>query len=85
LIDGLGKIRQLDADHETELFSAARFNLGCLGVVSEIIFSCIEAFDIEEQLELVDGDTALADLDHTVSANEYYKLWWLPYTDKIQV
>lgn len=54
-------------------------------MVSEIIFSCIEAFDIEEQLELVDGDTALADLDHTVSANEYCKLWWLPYTDKIQV
>ena len=85
LIDGLGKIRELDADHDPELFSAARVNLGCLGVVSEITFSCIEAFDIEEQLELVDCDAALADLDHTVSANEYCKLWWLPYTDKIQV
>ncbi len=85
LIDGLGKIRELDADREPELFSAARVNLGCLGVVSEITFSCIEAFDIEEQLALVDFDTALADLDATVDTNDYCKLWWLPYTDKIQV
>jgi len=85
LIDGLGKIRELNADHEPDLFSAARVNLGCLGVVSEITFSCIDAFDIEERLELVDFDTALADLDNTVNTNEYCKLWWLAYTDKIQV
>ena len=58
LIDGLGQIHQLDEAHEPELFSAARVNLGCLGVVTEITFGCVEAFDLEECLELVDFDTA---------------------------
>jgi FAD-linked oxidoreductase len=85
LIDGLGKIHELDAEQEPELFSAARVNLGCLGVVTEITFRCVEAFNLEECLELVDFDTALADLDAYLNTNDYCKLWWFPYTDKIQV
>jgi FAD/FMN-containing dehydrogenase len=85
LIDGLGRVHELDSEHEPELFSAARVNLGCLGVISEITFSCVEAFDLEERLELVDFDTALADLDDYLNKNDYCKLWWLAYTDKIQV
>jgi len=85
LVDGLGKIHELDAAHEPELFSAARVNLGCLGVVSEITFRCREAFDLEERLELVDFDTALANLDCYLNDNDYCKLWWLAHTDKLQV
>ena len=85
LIDGRGGIHELATNNEPELFSAARVNLGCLGVVSEITFGCIDAFDVEERLELVDFDRALADLDATIKANDYCKLWWLPYTDRIQV
>lgn len=85
LIDGLGKIHELDAQHEPELFSAARVNLGCLGVVTEITFRCVDAFDLEECLELVDFDTALAGLGTYLNTNDYCKLWWFPYTDKLQV
>lgn len=85
MIDGLGQLRELDAEHEPALFSAARVNLGCLGAVSEIAFSCVDAFDIEERLELVDFDTALAELGNYVNGNDYCKFWWLAYTDKIQV
>lgn len=85
LIDGTGTVRQLDAAHDPELFAAARVHLGCLGVVTEITFRCVPAFDLEERLELVDFDRALADLDKWVDGNEYCKLWWLPYTDKIQI
>ncbi len=85
LVDGLGEVHELDADHEPELFSAARVHLGCMGVVTEITFRCVEAFDLEERLELIDFDTALADLDAYNRDNDYCKLWWFPYTDKIQV
>ncbi|MHC4456987.1 MAG: D-arabinono-1,4-lactone oxidase [Planctomycetota bacterium] len=85
VIDGRGELVQLDDEHEPELFSAARVNLGCLGIVTEITFRCIEAFDLEERLELLDFDTVLADLNSYVNDNDYCKLWWLPYTNKIQV
>lgn len=85
LVDGLAQVHDLDADHDPELFSAARVNLGCLGVVTEITFRCVEAFQLEERLELVEFDTMLADLGSYVKDNDYCKLWWLPYTDKAQV
>lgn len=85
MIDGVGKVHDLDANLDPGLFSAARVNLGCLGVVSEITFECVEAFNLEERLELVDFDTLLADLDDYIKNNDYCKLWWLPYTDKVQV
>jgi L-gulonolactone oxidase len=85
LVDGQGEIHELDAAHEPELFAAARVNLGCLGIVTEVTFRCVEAYDLEECLELVDFDTALADLETTLNTNDYCKLWWLPYTNKIQI
>ncbi len=85
LVHGLGQIRELDAQHEPELFSSARVNLGSLGVVTEITFNCVKAFDLEERLELLDFDTALADLDGYLANNDYCKFHWLAYTDKVQV
>ena len=85
LVDGQGEIRELSATSEPELFAAARVHLGCLGVVTEIAFQTVDAFDLEERLELVDFDRALADLDQHVADNDYCKLWWLPYTSQIQI
>lgn len=85
LVDGRGEIHELSATSEPELFAAARVHLGCLGVVTEITFRTVDAFDLEERLELVDFDTALADLETHIAANDYFKLWWIPYTSKIQL
>lgn len=85
LVDGLGHVHQLDVHNEPDLFSAARVNLGVLGVVTSITFRCVAAFDLEERMEVVDFDKALENLDHYVDGNDYCKLWWVPYSDKIQV
>jgi len=85
LVDGAGEVHELDAEREPELFSAARVNLGCLGLVTELTFDCVPAYDVEERLELVDFDRALADLQATVDGHDYVKLWWFPYTNQVQV
>lgn len=85
LVDGAGRIRKLSRNQEPELFSVARVHLGCLGVVTEITFKCTDAFDLEERREIVPFDRALADLEGYLAENDYVKLWWLPYTDVIQV
>lgn len=85
LIDGSGQVHELDAQNEPGLFAAARVHLGCLGVITELTFRCVDAFDLEERLDLIDFDTVLADLDAILADNDYCKFWWLPYTDKMQV
>lgn len=85
LVDGLGRIRHLDATTEPDVFSAARVHLGCLGVVTELTFRCVPAFDLEERLEVLPFDDALSKLDDYVDANDYCKLWWLPFNDAVQV
>jgi L-gulono-1,4-lactone dehydrogenase len=85
LVDGTGLVHELDAAREPDVFAAARVHLGCLGVVTEVTFRCVEAYQLEERLQLIAFDTLLADLDRIVADNDYVKLWWLAYTDKIQV
>lgn len=85
LVDGLGEVRHLDAVTTPDLFAAARVHLGCLGVVTDITFRCVPAFDLEERLEIVDFDAALTRLDELVDSNDYCKLWWLPFNDTVLV
>ncbi len=85
LVDGQGRIHDLDAATQPDLFSAARVHLGCLGAVTQVTLQCVDAFDLEERLDLVDFDSVLADLETIVDENDYVKLWWIPYTDKVQV
>lgn len=54
-------------------------------MVTEITFRCIDAFDLEERREIVPFDRVLSNLDRYLADNDYVKLWWLPYTDVIQV
>lgn len=85
LVDGTGEVRELSAESDPELFRAARVHLGCLGAVTEVTFECIDSFQLEERLELHPFDDVLSDLDRIVDGNDYVKLWWLPYTDRVQV
>ncbi|MCE7883852.1 MAG: FAD-binding protein [Actinobacteria bacterium ATB1] len=85
LVDGLGRIRRLSSQSDPGLFSAARVHLGCLGVVTDITFRCVDAFDLEERLEILDFDEVLENLEAYVEGNDYCKLWWLPFTGRVQV
>ena len=85
LVDGTGNLHVVNRSQNPELFAHARVHLGVLGVITEITFECTRAFDIEEELKIIDFDTALASLDDYLKNNEYCKIWWLPHTNKIQL
>lgn len=85
LVNGRGEVHDLDAGRNPLLFRAACAHLGALGVVTEVTLRCVDAFDLEERLELVDFDTVLADLPRLLTDNDYLKLWWLPPAGEVQV
>lgn len=84
LVDGRGRVHDLDARREPELFRAARVGLGALGVVSQVTVECEPLFNLEERAEPLGFEVALERLPKLLAENDFLKLWWLPHTDIVQ-
>lgn len=80
-----GEVVQVDGDRTPELFQAARVGLGALGVITQVTFRCVPAFHLEEESYPLSFDEALRALPELLDREEFVKLWWLPYTDQVQV
>lgn len=85
LVTADGTVRDLSAEHDPELFAAARVGLGALGVITAVTVQCEEAFHLEERAFALPFDRAVASLDELIDGHEHMKLWWLPHTDEVQV
>ena len=76
-----GALHWVDAEHEPELFEAARVRLGSPGVIVEAELQCVPAFLLEarEQVEpLADVVPAFAERSRTADHLEFS---WFPGTD----
>jgi hypothetical protein len=63
IVDGRGEVHELTRDDaDPELFYAMCPNLGLLGVVSTIVFECVEAFDIVGKQATTTVETCPVDL-----------------------
>ncbi len=80
-----GEVVEASADREPDLFRAARVGLGALGVITELTFRCVPAFTLEEEGYSLPFGRALDELPGLLEREDYFKLWWLPHTDRIQV
>lgn len=85
LVTGAGEVRELSAERDPELFSAARVGLGALGIVSSVTLQCEPAFRLEERAFALPLDRALAEMEALVDEHEHVKFWWMPHTDSVQV
>ncbi len=72
-------------EDDAELLSAARVHLGALGVVTRVTLQCEPAFNLREQVTVVDLDDALANMDELAAGGEHVKLWWIPHTRAVRV
>ena len=87
IIDGTGEIHELSADDEE--FHAHAPHLGLLGVVSKIVFKCVDTFDIvgSEAITTPDqcavdvfgpGDATRKPLAEFLRATEFARVEWWP-------
>lgn len=77
-----GTSLQCDADHEPELFGAARVSLGALGVITALRLRLDEAYHLHERTWMADTDACLADLDALIAATRHFEFFWMPQTDR---
>lgn len=85
LVTADGRIRDISAEADAELLSAARVSLGALGVVTQVTLQCVPAYRILREAYPLPFDEALAQLDQILQRNERVRLYWFANTDVIQV
>ena len=75
LVDGRGEVRTI-TEREAEELSAARINLGALGIITQATLECVPDYQLEYAAYATNLDVALRDLDQLVRENERVLFWW---------
>ncbi len=73
-----GSVVDCDAEHEPELFAAARLGLGAFGVVTEVRLSVRDAYRLKERMWLEEIDAVLGRIDGLVHETRHFEFFWLP-------
>jgi L-gulonolactone oxidase len=76
-----GSVLTVSAEHEPDVFGAARVGLGALGVVSTVTVQCVPAFNLRTVEEPAPLSDVLASLEQRVADNEHFEFLWLPFTE----
>lgn len=77
---GNGRIVSCSVEQNEDLFRAALVSLGALGVITEVTFQAVPAFDIEWSQSLHPLDEVLADWEKNIwTEKEFTRVWWMPY------
>ena len=78
-----GKTVSCSAEQNHDLFRAALVSLGALGIIVEITFQAVPAFNIEWSQSLHPMEEILADWDNDLwTRKEFTRVWWLPYSKR---
>lgn len=75
-----GRTVSCSAEQNVELFRAALVSLGALGIVTEVTFQAVPAFNIEWAQSLHPLDEIISDWDRDLwTKKEFTRVWWMPY------
>ena len=76
-----GSIVSCSAEHEADLFQAARIGLGALGVLTAVTLRVVPAFLLTAREEPMTWAEVIGRLDELTSDNEHFEFYWFPHTD----
>ena len=78
-----GRTVTCSATQNLDLFRAALVSLGALGIIIEITFQAVPAFDIEWSQSLHPLEHILTDWEKGLwTETEFTRVWWMPYMKK---
>ena len=75
-----GRVVSCSREQNPDLFRAALVSLGALGIIVEVTFRAVPAFNIEWEQILHPLEGILADWERGLwTRNEFTRVWWMPY------
>lgn len=75
-----GRTVSCSAESNPDLFRAALVSLGALGIITEVTFQTVPAFDIEWSQSLHPLDEIISDWEKDLwIQKEFTRVWWFPY------
>ncbi|MGB2940928.1 MAG: D-arabinono-1,4-lactone oxidase [Candidatus Dormiibacterota bacterium] len=84
LVTADGSVVEADAEHEPDVYAAARVGLGALGVISTVTLQCVPAFTLRSVEEPRTLDEVLDRFDEYVEGNDHFEFFWFPHTSAAQ-
>lgn len=81
LVTADGAVRWADADHEPDLFQAARVGLGALGIITEVELRTVPAFLLHARERSEPLDAVVESFVERSRAAEHLEFSWFPGTD----
>ena len=75
-----GRTVSCSAEQNPDLFRTALVSLGALGIITEVTFQAVPAFNIEWYQSLHPLEDIITDWDRDLwTQTEFTRVWWLPY------
>ena len=81
LVTAAGAIIECNAQQHTELFRAARLNLGAFGIVTQLQLQLVDAYRLEERGWSEPFDALLPKLDALIAQSRHFEFFWYPHND----
>jgi len=83
LVNGLGEEVSCSAEHNTELFNAARTNIGTLGAVTSLRIQAEDSFFLKETSWMMALEEGLSKMESLRDQHRHFELYALPHADYI--
>jgi len=83
LVNAGGEVIECSADKNTDLFNAARTNMGALGAVSQVRLQLADALKLKRRQWIMPFDEALDRVDELRADNRNFEFFALPHTDYV--
>ena len=75
-----GRVVSCSKEQSPDLFRAALVSLGALGIITEVTFQAVPAFDIEWAQTLHPLEEIVGDWEKDLwTQTEFTRVWWMPY------
>jgi len=76
LVTGEGEILEI-TEADAQDLSAARLNLGALGIITEVTLECVPDYRLEHATYLTHLEDVIGEIDTLIAENDRVVLWWL--------